>query len=215
MPQRNIFRHWEHGRKRDKIPALFFLVDGRVLVGGGFNAGRGFEQARKSITRTTGLFAPTGNLNQVRARNTMTLLPNGKVLVAGGRNANGDLFAALASAEIFDPLANNGTGAFTLTGNLSSARDVATATLLSNGTVLLAGGFTGDVAGPAVSSADIFDPATGVFTPTGSMSAARGRHTATLSLPDGTVLAAGGIGTFSGTAVSADCGGLQSDCGHV
>jgi len=181
-------------------PTAVLLADGRVLVSGGFNGGVALSSA-EIYNPATGLFTATGSLNQARARNTITLLPNGKVLVAGGRNANGAVFAALASAEIFDPLANNGVGAFTLTGNMNSARDVATATLLSNGTVLLAGGFTGGNTGPAVSSADIFDPATGLFTPTGSMSAARGRHSAEL-LPDATVLVAGGIDVFNGvTAV--------------
>jgi uncharacterized protein YjbI with pentapeptide repeats len=178
-------------------PTAVLLADGRVLVSGGFSASVALSSA-EIYDPGTGLFTATGSLNQGRGRNTITLLPNGKVLVAGGRNAQGSVFATLASAEIFDPLANSGVGAFTLTGNMNSARDVATATLLSNGTVLLAGGFTGGNPGPAVSSADIFDPATGVFTPTGSMSAARGRHTATL-LPDGTALVAGGIDATNGT----------------
>ncbi len=181
-------------------PTAVLLADGRVLVSGGFKAGVALNTA-EIYNPGTGLFTASGNLNQGRGRNTMTLLPNGKVLVAGGRNANGTIFVALASAELFDPLANNGVGAFTPTGNMNSARDVATATLLSNGTVLLAGGFTGDSTGPAVSSADIFDPAAGLFTATASMSAARGRHTAAL-LPDGTVLVAGGISTFSGTTAA-------------
>src|SRR3954452_12870109 len=80
-----------------------------------------------------GTWTATGSLNTARTAHTATLLPSGKVLVAGGRDANGD---ALASAELYDPL----TGAWTPTGSLNTARFDHTATLLPNGKVLVAGG---------------------------------------------------------------------------
>ena len=66
---------------------------------------------------------------------TATLLPNGKVLVAGGFNGSG----SLASAELYDPA----SGTWTATGSLDTARDSHTATLLPNGKVLVAGGYNG------------------------------------------------------------------------
>src|SRR5207249_4277027 len=72
---------------------------------------------------------------------------------------------------------------FDTTGSLATARDNHTATLLSNGKVLVAGGFNGG----SLASAELYDPATGTWTATGSLSAARKSHTATL-LPNGKVL---------------------------
>src|SRR5207302_296704 len=79
-------------------------------------------------------------------------------------------------------------GTWTATGSMSIARDACTATLLTNGKVLVAGGVNST--GPT-SSAELYDPATGLWTPTGSMTTPRFGHTATL-LPDGRVLVAGG-----------------------
>src|SRR6266478_549599 len=78
-------------------------------------------------------FATTGSLDTARYRHTATLLPNGKVLVAGGVNSSG----SLASAELYDPA----TGTWTATGDLGGERGLHTATLLPNGKVLVAGGY--------------------------------------------------------------------------
>jgi len=181
--------------------AAVLLADGRVLVSGGFDNNNVASSRAEIYDPTTGLFTRTADLNQPRGRHTMTLLPNGKVLVTGGRDAQ-DNFFSLASAEIFDPFANQGAGAFTLIGNMNSPRSVHTATLLSNGTVLIAGGFNDGNTSLSVTSAETFDPSTNVFTPTGSMSIPRARQTSTL-LPDGTVLEAGGIDSFLGVSAPA------------
>jgi hypothetical protein len=72
------------------------------------------------------VFTNTGSLNTGRSQHTATLLPNGKVLVAGGLDNNNN---ALASAELYDPA----SGTWTATGNLNTARYIHTATLLPNG----------------------------------------------------------------------------------
>jgi len=109
------------------------------------------------------------------------LLPNGKVLVAGGVYG----LLTLASAEMYDPA----SGTWTATGSLTHARSDHTATLLPNGKALVAGGSGSNNFNLA--SAELFDPASGTWTGTGSLAIARYNHTATL-LPNGNLLVAGG-----------------------
>jgi Kelch motif len=100
----------------------------------------------------SGSWTATGNLNIARYYHTATVLPNGKVLVAGGW----DGFNPFTSAELYDPA----LGTWTATGSLNTARDGYTASLLPNGLVLVAAGFaTGFV---SLSSAELYDPASGI-----------------------------------------------------
>src|SRR5437588_742379 len=123
----------------------------------------------------------TGNLNAGRDSHTATLLPNGKVLVAGGVGGG----AVLNSAELYDPV----TGTWSNTGKLNSGRYSHTATLLSNGKVLIARGGGGDHT--YLSSAEVYDLATGTWGCTGTTNRARADHIAML-LPNGKVMVAGG-----------------------
>jgi N-acetylneuraminic acid mutarotase len=132
-----------------------------------------------------GAFSNTGSLTTARYFHTETLLTNGKVLVAGGKDNN----QISQSAEIYDPA----SGLWTATGNLNTGRESYTATLLPNGKVLVAGGYAGGVT--ILASAELYDPATGLWTATGSLNAARYNHTAT-SLTNGKVLVAGGFTGF-------------------
>jgi N-acetylneuraminic acid mutarotase len=166
------------------------LTDGRVLVAGG----------SASITATelytpptggigTGSWATTtGSLGAARAEHTAILLTDGRVLVAGGHNADGNL----TSTEIFTP----GSQTWSTTGkSLNNARYGHTATLLVSGPnvgkVLVAGGTNGT---SSLASAELVDPAAGgggKWTLTGSLGTARDYHSGTL-LPNGKVLVAGG-----------------------
>ena len=137
--------------------------------------------------------APIGNLRVARLSHTATLLPSGKVLIAGG--SNGGQF--LASAEIFDPADNT----FTQISDMTSRRAGHTATLLRNGTVLIAGG--AERPDRNLASAEVFDPATGKFTATGSLATARTDHSATL-LQDGRVLVVGGSEVWPQSLASAE-----------
>jgi Galactose oxidase, central domain/Kelch motif len=132
----------------------------------------------------TGTFSATGSMAHARFNHTATLLPNGKVLIAGGEQGYTDV-QPLSSAELYDPA----TGKFSATGSMSHIRTWSTATLLPNGKVFITGGLDG--AG-ALSSAELYDPATGQFGTTGSMSIGRESHTAT-PLDNGKVLLAGGL----------------------
>jgi N-acetylneuraminic acid mutarotase len=145
-----------------------------------------------------GTWTTTGSLNTARDLHTATLLQNGQVLVAGGESFNGTTTKTLASTELYHP----STGSWTTTGSLNVARDHFTITLLNNGNVLAAGGYYYDpVQGPiALASAELYTPATGTWTYTGSLHTARWNHSATL-LQNGEVLVAGGE-SFSGTTTN-------------
>jgi len=175
---------------RGKITAVL-LANGKVLVAGG-SGPNGDLAGGEIYDPVSALFTPTGSLNQARERHTMTLLANGKVLIAGGRVFTGNGFSALSSAELFDPQASQGVGAFSAVGSMNSPRDFPTATPLSDGTVLLVGGFISYQTNLSASSAEVFNAATNSFALTGSMSTPRTHHTASL-LPDGTVAVAGGV----------------------
>jgi uncharacterized protein (TIGR03382 family) len=120
---------------------------------------------------------------QAHTNHTATLLPDGKVLVAGGRDVGGPL----VSAEVYDPA----TGGWTPTTELPANRSNHTATLLPGGMVLIAGGV--DI-NSSIASAKVYVPTLGTWAATGSMAQARASHTATL-LPSGKVLIAGGQGS--------------------
>jgi hypothetical protein len=135
----------------------------------------------------------TGNLQASRVNDNPGVtnavrLANGKIFVAGGRNivANGTIVRN--TGEIFDPT----TGAWTIAGTMTVPRFDGSTTVLPDGKVLIAGGNTmiGSAEGHTA-TAELYDPATGTFTATGSMNVPRMDHTATL-LPNGKVLIAGG-----------------------
>lgn len=167
------------------------LPDGKVLVAGGQNS-LGDLASAELYDPATGTWTPTGSLNTPRRFHTATLLPNGKVLVAGGLQfGSGASYNVHSSAELYDPA----TGMWTITGSLGTARGTHTATLLASGKVLVAGGrprFSGQNGNPRITTAELYDPGTGIWTPTGSLHTGRSDFTATL-MPNGEVLAAAGF----------------------
>ena len=123
-----------------------------------------FPRAASGYNPGSRTWTGTGRLGTARYWHTATLLPNGKVLVAGGTDdTNYPPTTYLSSAELYDP----GSGTWTATGSLLTARQLHTATLLPSGKVLVAGGHGSD---GDLSSADPYDPASGTWTATGSLS---------------------------------------------
>ena len=162
-------------------------VVGASLIGGGFVTPDPAPTMPVAITNQTAVpsrassWAATGSMLTPRSGHTATLLPDGKVLVAGGESGS-------ASAELYDP----STGSWTATGSMTAPRIHHTATLLPDGKVLVAGGYwVSDAERVGLASVELYDPSTGSWTATGSMDTPRFLHTATL-LPDGRVLVAGG-----------------------
>jgi Galactose oxidase, central domain/Kelch motif len=156
------------------------LADGRVLVNGDIRSGGGVIECCffQLYDPATGSWTATGNRINGHFTPTATLLPNGKVLVVGDYGA-----------ELYDPA----TGSWTATGNLITARYSHTATLLPNGKVLVAGGSRdGNLCDYGMANAELYDPATGQWSATGSLTIPRTSHTATL-LPNGKVLIAAGV----------------------
>jgi hypothetical protein len=148
-------------------------------------------------------------MTQSRLDHAATLLPDGTVLVTGGRHLSMSSVdsnqVTLASAELYDP----GRGVWTATGSMTTPRADLRATLLPGGTVLVTGGISSfpsaepyDPVPASLPSAELFDPGSGTWTATGYMTTPRYGHTATL-LHDGTVLVAGGS-TTHGTLASAE-----------
>jgi hypothetical protein len=175
------------------------LTDGRVLFAGGsrtnwLDKGPFFASAELYDPQTA-TFIPTGSMSTGRNLHTATLLLDGRVLITGGNDA---FEHSLDSAELFDPT----TGTFSAAHSMATARGFHSATLLSDGRVLIAGGGSaGWAPGHFVASAEIYDPTTGKFTATNSMTTERALHTATL-LADGRVLITGGFNNYNNGSTS-------------
>lgn len=169
-------------RSRGFLQSATLLNNGLVLIAGG---DIGISSA-ELYNPTSGVFTLTGSMSVGRKAHSATLLNNGMVLIAGGAFEDIQGTNILASAELYNPA----TGIFTVTGSMSIAREYHTATLLSDGTVLIAGG--GNNSASWVASAEIYNPTTGTFTVTGNLGTARTQHTA-IMLNNGMTLIAGGV----------------------
>ncbi|MEI6448024.1 MAG: kelch repeat-containing protein [Actinomycetes bacterium] len=171
--------------------AAAVLPSGKILIAGGYEGTAGVLASAEIYDPATGLFTSTGNLSEARRGATASVLTSGKVLIAGGINGSS---AILNTAELYDPV----KGVFTPAGSpLINARYGATALTLPSGKVLLSGGVESvggfSTAEKGLTSAELYDPGTGLFTATGSLSTVRNGATATV-LSGGKVLVVGGRG---------------------
>jgi len=176
------------------------LSNGKVLLVGSVSE----TGSAELFDPASGLFSATGSLIQARTHHTATLLPNGNVLVLGGTQTMGPVGGgapaapvSLDSAEVYD----HASGTFKSAGRLLIARDSHSAILLTNGTVLVAGGYSHGFDGDAqpewhtMFAAELFDPASSSSTTAASLEADRAEHVAT-RLNNGQVLITGGIAGF-------------------
>ncbi len=180
------------------------LNSGKVLVAGGVTGSSSVALAPIASAElydpASGTFSAAGTMTNPRAQFTASLLTTGsdagEVLLAGGYSVS--TANAVATAELYNPA----SGSFAATGNMTVQRVDHAATVLQNGQVLVSGGRSNSGGGEVVATADLFNPATGTFTATGSMTTPRFNHSATL-LNNGMVLIAGGrttTGTYLDTA---------------
>lgn len=163
------------GQERRQHTATL-LANGKVLISGGYGPPTyDFMTSAELYDPLAGTFSPTtGNMVTAR-RHLTTLLPNGKVFIVGEG----------AAAELYDPISST----FSATANLLVDRDGgASATLLRNGKVLVAGGYYSTT---KLADAELYDPPAGTFSTTGNLNIGRNGQTATL-LPNGKVLMVGG-----------------------
>jgi hypothetical protein len=173
------------------------LPSGKVIVAGGLTSSNALVSTSEIYDPATNTWSsgPSFSLS-ARASQITVPLSDGKVLIAIGLVSYPDC-GYRTDAEVYDPVANK----WESTGAVALARGSATATLLADGRVLLAGGPANGCPGlnPGVKEAEIYDPAGGTWSPTGDLLATRYAHSLT-TLPDGKVLVAGG--QTGNTAVS-------------
>jgi hypothetical protein len=182
----------------DRVRPEAIAIDAnRVLVTGGREEYNLSRNTAEVLNLSTGTAAATANtMTARRIHHGMARLesgPNsGKVLVMGGFNGpipyGTPTWTATASADLFDPATNTFAAS---ASSMRAARALFTTTVLADGKVLVAGGYDSAPGAGGVASAELYDPVTGAFASTGSMSRARYGHSAT-RLSDGKVLIVGG-----------------------
>ena len=171
-------------------PVSVLLPSGKVLLAGGYVGGccigpSGTYATAEVLDPAMNTWSPVASMGTSRFVHTGTLLPNGKVLVAGGSQRDGPTLI-YSSAELFDPVFST----WSYTGPMLHQRANHTATLLPSGKVLVTGGNASDFS-TYQATAELFDPVSNFWTSAAPMGTTRTRHTAVL-LASGKVLVAGG-----------------------
>lgn len=185
------------------FPGIALLSNGRVLLAGGtMDLGDPPVSSGETYNPATDTWTPVANAmpGGIRLDPAGAALPGGRALIAGG-GTSGSTTPALDTADIYDAATNS----FTAAGNTMSSRRIAGVGIpLLDGRVLVAGGTPAPSPSttPATSSADLFDPASGTFSPAAPMGTPRVFPAAAL-LDDGRVLVAGGGTTLQASAALA------------
>ena len=165
------------------------LSDGRVALIGGRSVDWSTLTSIEIYDPRAGTFREGGQLSVPRSGHVSVLLRDGRIFIAGGHAGRGSTLTIYDTAEIFDPR----SGRSTVVATLGSRRHKLDGVLLADGRVLLTGGSSQDDPGGSLDTAEIFDPALGRLTSAAKMNLARYKHRgASLSLPNGRVLIAGG-----------------------
>ncbi|WP_160295188.1 putative Ig domain-containing protein [Geobacter sp. OR-1] len=178
------------------------LADGKILIAGGLGTQDPSSKIYLQLSSVetfdpaTATFSVSGYLASSRYRHSASVLPDGKILIAGGET---HYFTPVNRVEIFDPA----TGTSTFTGNMSTLRSRHTAVTLPNGKVLIFSGSSGASLNTTASNIESYDPATGLFTGVGNLSTGRYFHSSTL-LANGQVLIVGGNNSLNTALSSAE-----------
>ena len=169
---------------RQRGTTAMLLPDGRAFV---MSSGR----AREVYDPFTNSWFSAASMQDGRENPASVLLGDGRVLVVGGTHEARvvGIRVTMASAEIYDP----STDSWSPADSMAQARGAPGAVLLSDGKVLVVGGWVSDRKWEGLASAEIYDPSTDSWSRAGSMAQGRGVPVAVL-LPDGRVLVIGGIG---------------------
>ncbi|MEV0171660.1 kelch repeat-containing protein [Streptomyces sp. NPDC050803] len=189
-------------RQDRRLHTLTVLADGRVLAAGGTPGPQAYPQPALDSTELydpeSGTWEPGRPMAAARTGHSATLLPDGRVLVAGGlRPRDTRTVLTLAAAELFDP----DTGTWTPARDMLDPRWHHAAALLPDGRVLAVGGLTATER-PVLTPlgwCETYDPLGDRWTATGALHSARSDHQA-VPLPDGSVLVLGGGRTPTGDA---------------
>lgn len=181
--------HYEGGTVQSGVDGAISAEVARDLAGGVQDVAIG---ADGNSGASLGHYISTGSMATPRAYHTATLLPNGKVLVAGGIQAT--FGSPLASAELYNP----STETFSPTGAMTTGRKGHRAALLRNGKVLVVGG-----AASSSAAMELFDPDTEQFSSAGTCPLSFTEKFAITVLDDGTVLLAGGRPITGGSVAHA------------
>ncbi|MFD3523520.1 Kelch repeat-containing protein [Streptomyces sp. NPDC058653] len=165
------------------------LREGSVMIAGGGDGRLTAQDGAALYDPRAGVWRTATPLPEPRRMHSTTALADGRVLVAGGYGSSGFPVPALDTAVVYDPVERS----WSQTGPMHGGRYGHSATPLPDGRVLVAGGSAARSSDSerALLSAEIFDPESGAWTPTGPMDDARSFHPA-VPLPDGGVLVAGG-----------------------
>jgi hypothetical protein len=186
-PARNAFTAGPDLLEARADPVVLLLGDGSVLVAGGF-ANHASIASVELLDAELTAFRTTGAMSTPRTGDGGALLADGRVIVIGG-NTRGDTGTLLASSEVYNPA----LGTWSITGSMSVPRHKHAVVGLADGRVLVIGGSNEQDAFGRYRSAEVYDPATGTFSPTGDMAAPRYKISgAVVRLDDGRVLVAGG-----------------------
>jgi Kelch motif/Galactose oxidase, central domain len=189
-PGKGTFTEIAHMTAKRGDPGATALANGDVLITGGAENDSPSGVATAEIYHgASGTFEAITPMHAGRIAHTTTVLSDGRVLITGGRGNS-----VTASAEIFDPA----TKTFTSTGNMITARYKHSAGRLPDGCVLIAGGSDARDWSGALASAEIYDPRTGKFTETSSLSDAR------FKLPRGGSALSGGKLVVAGGSKTVD-----------
>jgi hypothetical protein len=158
--------------------------DGRVLVAGGSSDSSNALTSAELYDRRTGTFSPTGSLADGRAGHVATYLADGRILIVGGDQPDGNVPIPLLVAEVYDPA----SGTFTATSPMAFGRHALRATADGPGALITSGG---DLTGVDLPS-ELFDLSTLSFYRVEGNSLVAPFASAT-ALLDGDVLVAGGL----------------------